>query len=290
MTQFLEKEQEYFPKRGQSAIVSLSWGGIIAGVFAAVAIQLLFNLLGIGIGASSIDATRGDQPSQGMAIGAVIWFILSWILSLAIGAWVASQFSPSSNRRTGALQGFLVWSVASIVVVYLLSTAAGNLIGGAASVIGRTATLVGAGARTTAPGVAGLVSRATGITPSDISAQAGDIAADPKFQQIVGDAVQNGSFTQSDRYSLVNLMVERGHMSPEQANQDLDKWQAQVEAGAKNAKTTALKLEDKAASGVSATGFGSFFSLLLGLAASVAGGIFGMAPRSRGTVVAAARA
>ena len=196
MNQFFEREQEYLPKRGQSAIVSLSWGGIIAGVFAAVAIQLLFNLLGIGIGASSIDATRGDQPGQGMAIGAVIWFILSWILSLAIGAWVASQFSPSSSRRTGALQGFLVWSVASIVVVYLLSTAAGNLIGGTASVIGRTATLVGVGAKTTAPGVAGLVSRATGITPSDISAQAGDIASDPKFQQIVGDAIQKGSFSQ----------------------------------------------------------------------------------------------
>ena len=290
MNQFFEREQEYLPKRGQSAIVSLSWGGIIAGVFAAVAIQLLFNLLGIGIGASSIDATRGDQPGQGMAIGAVIWFILSWILSLAIGAWVASQFSPSSSRRTGALQGFLVWSVASIVVVYLLSTAAGNLIGGTASVIGRTATLVGVGAKTTAPGVAGLVSRATGITPSDISAQAGDIASDPKFQQIVGDAIQKGSFSQSDRESLINLMVERGHMSPEQANQDLDTWQTQAEAGARNAKATALKVEDKAASGVSATGFGSFFSLLLGLAAAVAGGIFGMAPRSRGPIVAEVRA
>ena len=290
MIQFLEKEQEYFLKRGQTAIVSLSWGGIIAGVFAAVATQLLFNLLGIGIGASSIDATRGDQPGQGMAIGAVIWFILSWILSLAIGAWVASQFAPSSDRRSGALQGFLVWSVASIVVVYLLSTAAGNLIGGTASVIGRTATLVGSGAKTTAPGVAGLVSRATGITPDEISTQAGDIASDPKYKQIISDAVQNGSFTQSDRGSLVNLMVERGHMWPELANQDLDKWQIQIEAGAKNAKATALKVEDKAASGVSATGFGSFFSLLLGLAASIAGGIFGVTPRSRGTVLPEVRA
>ena len=289
MAQFFDKEQDYRLKRGQSAVVSLSWAGIIAGVFAAVAIQLLFNLLGIGIGASSIDATRGDQPGQGMAIGAVIWFILSWILSLAIGAWVASQFSPSNDRRTGALQGFLVWSVASLVVVYLLTTAAGNLIGGTASVIGRTATLVGTGAKTTAPGVAGLVSRATGITPSDISTQAGDIASDPKFQQIVGDAVQNGSFSPNDRDSLVDLMVQRGHMSPEQANQDLDKWQTQVEAGARNAKATALKVEDKAASGVSATGFGSFFSLLLGLVASVAGGIFGTTPTSRRPVVAEVR-
>ena len=30
---------------------SLSWAGIIAGVFAAIALQLLFNLLGVGIGA-----------------------------------------------------------------------------------------------------------------------------------------------------------------------------------------------------------------------------------------------
>lgn len=290
MVQLVDIEQDSLQKRGQSAIASISWGGIIAGVFAAVALQLLFNLLGIGIGASSIDATRGDQPGQGMAIGAVVWFILSWILSLAIGAWVASQFSAFGNRRTGALQGFMVWSVASIVVIYLLSTAAGNLIGGTASVIGRTATLVGTGAKTTAPGVAGLVSRATGITPADISTQAGEIASDPTFQQLVGDAVQNGTFSQSDRDSLVNLMVERGHMSREQANQDLSKWQTQLQAGAKSAKETALKVEDKAASGVSATGFGSFFSLLLGLAASIAGGIFGMAPRSRSKLVAEVRA
>ena len=281
MRELFVSEQRDTSLRALAGSSSLSWGGIIAGVFTAIAMQLLFNLLGIGIGASSIDVANGDQPGQGMAIGAVIWFVISWVLSLAMGAWAASQFSASGDRRAGALQGFLVWSVASIVLVYLLSTAAGKLIGGTASVIGRTASLVGSGAKSTIPGVAGLVSRTTGITPSDISAQAGDLASDPKFQQLVADAVQNGSFSQTDRDALVNLMVQRGHMTSEQANQNLDKWQQQIENGVRTAKATALKVEDKAASGVSTTGFGSFLSLLLGLAAAIAGGIFGTNSRLR---------
>ena len=231
---------------------------------------------------SSIDPAQGAQPGQGMAIGAVIWFVLSWVLSLGIGAWVAGQFSFSGDAKTGALQGFLVWAVSSLVIVYLLSTAAGSLIGGTASVIGRTASLVGSGAKSSLPGVAGLVSRATGVTPADISAQAGEIASDPKFQQILASAIQNGRFSSSDREALVNLMVERGHMTSDQANQTLDKWQQELESGARSAKETALKVEDKAASGVSATGFGSFFSLLLGMAAAIAGGFFA---NSRGETV-----
>ena len=274
---FLQGEQEGTLNRGFTG--SLSWSGIIAGVFAALALQLLLNLLGIGVGASSIDPAQGQQPGQGMAIGALIWFVLSWILSLAVGAWVACQFAPYEDRRAGAIQGFLVWSVSSIMLVYLLSTAAGSLIGGTASVIGRTAALVGSGAKSTVPGVAGLVSRATGITSEDISSQAGQIASDPKFQQAVANAIQTSHFSSSDRENLVNLMVERGHMTPAQANQNLDKWQRQLEDSAKTAKETALKVEDKAASGVSATGFGSFVSLLLGLAAAIAGGIFGAGRR-----------
>lgn len=260
-------------------ISSLSWQGIIAGEFAAIALQLLFNLLGIGVGASSINAAQGDQPGQGMAIGAVIWFILSWILSLAIGAWIACQFSVNTDRRSGALQGLMVWSVASLVLIYLLSTAAGNLIGGTASVIGRTASLVGSSAKSSAPGVAGLVSRAVGKTPADISAQAGQIASDPKFQQVIGDAVQSGRFSQPDRDALVSLLVNQAHMSPDEANQNIDKWQLELINGAKSAKETALKVEDKTAAGVSATGFGSFFSLLLGLAAAIGGGVLGAKPR-----------
>ena len=42
----------------------VSWGAILAGVVAALVVQLLLNILGVGIGASSLDAANtGDNPS-----------------------------------------------------------------------------------------------------------------------------------------------------------------------------------------------------------------------------------
>lgn len=269
------------PAVQRSSAHRISWGGIAGGVIATLALQLLFNLLGLGIGASSINASQGNQPGQGMALGALIWFVVSWVLSLAAGGLTAVLLSPASGKRVSGLQGFLVWALSSIVVIYLLSTAAGNLIGGTASVIGRTASLVGSGAKSSVPGVADIVSRATGVTPQQITSQAGEIASDPKFQQVVADAVQNGSFTQQDRDALIGLLVQRRHMTPEQANQMIDSWQTQLTNAAQAAKTSVLKAEDSAASGVSAAAFGSFVSLLLGMAAAVAGGLFGSSQRFR---------
>ena len=52
-------------------INKVSWGAVLAGVVVALVTQLVLNLLGIGIGAATLDPGTGDNPSAAsFSIGA----------------------------------------------------------------------------------------------------------------------------------------------------------------------------------------------------------------------------
>lgn len=246
----------------------VSWGAIFAGVTAAIAVQLLLNLLGAGVGAATINP---QQPGQGLALGAAIWFVVSSVISLFVGGWIAGRLAGIPNKRDGALHGFVTWSLASLALVYLLSTAVGGLLGGAASVLGQTASLAGRGAQAATPAVTNVIAQATGVTPEQVEADAGDLARDSNFQAFVAGVIRNGQVTPQDRQALANLLVNRRNMSMQEANATIDRWQAQIAQGVQQTKQTAAQAAKTAASGVSKGAFGSFFALLLGLIAAVAG-------------------
>src|SRR5689334_10248687 len=71
----------------------ISWGAIFAGVVIALAVQLVLSLLGIGIGASTIDPLSEQNPGKGLGIGAAVWFVISSLLATYAGAWVAGRLS-----------------------------------------------------------------------------------------------------------------------------------------------------------------------------------------------------
>ena len=249
----------------------VSWSSILAGVTTAIAVQLLLNLLGMGVGAATINPQQGQQPGQGLAVGAAVWFVLSSIISLFVGGWVAARLSGTPNKKDGALHGFVTWALASLLLFYLLSTAIGSLVGGATSVLGQTASLAARGAAVVTPAATNVIAQATGVTPEQVQSEAGDIARDSNFQAFVAGVVRNGQVTLQDRQALANLLVERRNMSMQEANATIDRWQAQIAQTAQQTKQTAAHAETTAASGVSKGAFGSFFALLLGLASAVAG-------------------
>lgn len=250
---------------------AISWSSILAGVTATIAVQLLLNLLGVGVGAATINPQQGQQPGHGLALGVAVWFVVSTIVSLFAGGWVAGRFAEIPNQRDGALHGFVTWALASLVLFYLLSTAVGGLLGGAASVLGQTASLAARGAQAVTPAATNLISQATGVTPEQVQSEAGDIARDSNFQAFVAGIIKNGRVTPEDRQALASLLVSRRNMSMQEANATIDRWQAQIEQTVQQTKHTAAQAETTAASGVSKGAFGSFFALLLGLAAAVFG-------------------
>jgi hypothetical protein len=217
-----------------------------------------------------------------LALGAAIWFVISSIISLFAGGWIAGRLAGVLNRRDGALHGFVTWASASLVLVYLLSTAVGGLLGGAASVLGQSASLAGRGAQAATPAVSSVIAQATGVTSEQVQAEAGDLARDPNFQGFVTGVVKNGQVTPQDRQSLANLLVNRRNMSTQEANATIDRWQAQIEQGVQKAKQTAAQAAQATATGVSEGAFGSFFALLLGLVAAIAGSWIGTQEIVRG--------
>jgi len=250
----------------------ISWGAIFAGTTAAIAVVLLLELLGTAIGAATINPLQGRSPGLGLAVGAAIWFVASCMIALFIGGWIAGRLAGIPNKLDGALHGFVTWALTSLALVYLVSTAAGGLLGGAGSLLGQTASLAGRGAQAATPAVTGIVAQATGITPQQVQTEAGEFARDPNFQAFVAGVVKNGQVTPQDRQALVNLLVNRRRMSPEEASATINRWQSQIEQGAQQAKQAAAAAATAAASGIAKGAFGSFCALLLGLVTALVGG------------------
>ena len=72
----------------------IAWGAVLAGVVAALVTQLVLNLLGIGIGAATLNPGTPDNPAAStFSIGAGIWF-----LCRASSPRLPAATSPGASR------------------------------------------------------------------------------------------------------------------------------------------------------------------------------------------------
>jgi hypothetical protein len=78
----------------------ISWGAVLAGVVVALVIQLIINMLGIGIGAATLDPGTSDNPSaESFSIVAAIWWALSGIVASFAGGYIRLVGCLASRRR-----------------------------------------------------------------------------------------------------------------------------------------------------------------------------------------------
>lgn len=114
----------------------ISWSAVFAGVLVAVVTQLLLSLLGLGIGLGSIDPVEEQNPTAGLGVGSAIWYIVSSLLSLFVGGWVAGRLASAPRRFDGIIHGVLTWCLVTLLTIYFLTTTIGSIIGGASRLIG----------------------------------------------------------------------------------------------------------------------------------------------------------
>ncbi len=256
-----------------------SWGAIIAGVVAALVVQLLLNLLGLGVGAASLSAANpADNPSAGaFSIGAGFWWTISGIIASFCGGVVAGRLCGAAKVNTARWHGFVSWCAATLVLFYLLSSALGGVVGGTFNALGSTLGGVGRSAASAVSGVAqhtdagNLESQVRSlINPSDAQSVQANLVA-----YIRASANGDQQAAQTAREQAVNSLARVANVSPDEARNRLGQVEQQYRQTVQQAKRQAADAAEAARSSAALAGIFGFIALVLGAIAAWFGGGLG---------------
>jgi hypothetical protein len=260
----------------------VSWGAVFAAVAIALAIQFLLNLLGVGIGAAVIDPATNDSPAaSSFSIAGGIWFVLAGIIAAFVGGYIASRLSGRPSKSTGGFHGLTSWAVTTLVVLYLLTTSVGALVGGAfsglSSVIGGLGQTAATAVTAAAPAVANSANPMAGIEQQIRNGTGNDPKALQDAAVTAVQALVTGDQAQAeDARTRAADAISRAQVIPvDQARRQVEDYEKSYRANVDAAKQQAVEAADTAASAVSAGAILGFVALALGAAASWFGGVVG---------------
>ena len=279
------------PSGAPSFISQVSWGAVIAGAIVAVAIGLMLNALGAGIGATTVDVSAGTTPSaSSFGIGAAIWVLVSNLIGLAVGGYVAARLSGTADNTDGTLHGLTVWGttflISAVLLGNLVAGVASTAVRGASSIVGGVAQGAGSVASTVGQQAAGRVDNNTLQSAGQsminrfqgaLSGQGGDPATMNSDQrkaeigQLATKRMTSGNLSQQDQDRLTKLVAAEYGISQQDAQQRVQQAEQQATQAAQQAKDAAAKAADATATGTSTGAFAIFLSMLLGAIASVVG-------------------
>jgi hypothetical protein len=280
-----------------AAYNKVSWGAIFAGVALALTVHILLNLLGVGIGAAVIDPMSNDNPAVStFSIGTAIWFVASGIVAAFVGGYVASRLSGRPLKSTGALHGIASWAVTTLVIVYLLTTSVGAIVGGAFSGLGglisSAGSTVATAATTAAPALATATDPMAGIEQQIRDASGGndpaalrDTAVTSIRAMLTGDQAQ----IEEARNRSAEALARAQNIPVEQARQQVQQYETQYRQSMDQAKQQATEAADTAARAISIGAILAFISLAVGAVASWIGGSVGTTHVTREDELRAAR-
>jgi len=264
----------------------ISWGAIFAGLIITLVAQMTLTVLGAAIGAASIDPARDQDNMRALGTGAAIWLLATTLLSIYIGACVAGRLSGAPTTADGMLHGFVTWGTATLVATLLLTTAIGNLFGGAVSLVSKSFAMAGPREMGVAPMVSGTV---RGNASGEVQEAAGLTAKDPQLGAALARMFSRGGAEQSppDRDAAINLLVTNHGMTREEAGSAVERWSQQYQQVRTQAEQKGREIGHKAAHGISKAAVWGFLALILGAAASAWGGWSGSASSFKEETVAA---
>ncbi len=260
------------------ALDKVSWGAIFAGATVALIAQVLFTLLGAAVGIGTLDPGTADNPDAAtFSIVAGLWYVLTGVISAYIGGHIAGRLSGKTDPMTGALHGLTTWAVTTLIVLYLLTSAVGSIVGGAFSGV---SSVIGGASQTAAQAAGPALANsnpldaisnqidATGTDPEALKAS----AVNAMRAVVMGDPA---NVAQAREQAAQALSQARG-IPLEQAQQDVARMEQEFVATTERVKQQATAAADATASVVSAGAFAAVFALILGAVASWFGGRAGV--------------
>lgn len=261
----------------------ISWAAIFGGVILVVVVQVLLATLGAGIGLGTVNTNAGTTPdANSFGIGAGVWWLLASCVALFLGGYVAAWLAGIEIRFDGMLHGLVTWGIATLLTIYLLSSAVGGIIGGGFSALGGVASAAGSGLSSAAKPLA----QAAGVSPDAIrdQAQAYLQPTDPDPATMTPQDAQKAVATSLATYAkggpdapaakerVIAIMAAQMKISHDDAAKKFDDAQAKLQQAKAQAVQTAKNAADASAAAASKTSFAVFVDLLLGGIAAAIGG------------------
>lgn len=107
----------------------VNWTAVWVGALATVACLFLFGLIGIAIGANSVDAGDRLVNLKSMSVGTMALGIFGAFVASVVGGWVAAKIAGILRAEPAMLHGAIVWIVAVPILLLLASQGAGQYFG-----------------------------------------------------------------------------------------------------------------------------------------------------------------
>jgi hypothetical protein len=269
----------------------VSWGAVFAGATIALVMQIILNMVGIGVGLSTLDVAAGGAPSAGsLSLGAGIWWVISGIVGAALGGYIAGRLSGKASQSTTAYHGLIAWAVSTLIVVYLLSSAASGLIGGAlstaSSALGGAGKALGGSVQTAVQTVAPslnnmsdplrtIENKVRSASGDQDPAALRDAAATAVRAALSGDPAHQAAATDK----AADALAKAQNIPPDQAKAQVEQYHQQYKETVGQAKEQAKQAADRTAKTVSRGALFGALALLLGaLAAFFAGWVSAVTP------------
>jgi hypothetical protein len=259
-------------------------------------VQVILNMVGLGIGLSTVDAVGSDSPSaSSLSLGAGLWWAISGIVAAGIGGYLAGRLSGKPSSSTTAYHGLISWALSTLIIVYLLSSAVSGLIGGSLSTV--SSALSGAGnaigssvqtaAQTAAPSLNNINDPMARIENQIRSASGGqdpaalrDAAASSIRAALSGDPAEQAAATDKAAEALAKAQ----DIPVDQARSQVAQYQQQYKDALAKAKLQAKHAADATAKTISRGALFGALALMLGaLAAFFAGKASAVDPTMTGS-------
>ena len=201
--------------------VRVRWGGVTSGWIMALGTLLLLTTLGLAIGITALGdpRTADSATASGLGLGAGLWGAVSLLIALFLGGLVSTRVTDRPDRGGAVLHGALVWTLTSLMLVWLLGQGVSlGLSGlfGALSGLTRTA--------------------ATAVTTT--ATQGGDLA----HSLGLTDATQ--VMNRLDNPETASLFASATGMAPEEARATLAQFRGRIEAVRDNPERVAAEVRD----------------------------------------------
>jgi len=257
-----------------------SWGAVFAGALTALMVTLLLNLLFAGIGLQSFNPASEANTLEGFGTGSIVALVLTNILALFLGGYIAGRLAGSPRRGDSVIHGILTWGVLTLGTILLLSTAVGRIVGGVAGVVGNTVSTVASVAPEAAdaalPGQGGLNVNNVQDQINQFLADAGVQNPEQTSQELIQRVtarVQAGESLTSPaaQEELTTFLAQNSELTEQEVEQQVQEFTQQAQQTADQVVETTEEATDIAGN----VAFALFGALLLGAIVAIVGAVSG---------------